>query len=58
MELQGTNMQNRPGSAWARTGALLLFLLTGILLLASLSSARSQQSSAFPLGVTHEVQRT
>ncbi len=58
MDFQGTNMQNRPGWAWARTGALLLFLLTGILLLASLSSARSQQSSVFPLGVTHEVQRT
>jgi len=35
--------------AWARTGALLLFLLTGVLLLASLSSVKSQHSEAsFP----------
>ncbi len=57
MDLQGTNMHNGPGWAWARTGALVLFLLTGILLLASLNTARSQDS-AFPPGVTQEVQRT
>jgi hypothetical protein len=57
MDLQGTNMHNGPGWAWARTGALVLFLLTGILLLASLSTARSQET-AFPPGVAHEVQST
>ena len=28
---------------WARTGALILFLITGILLVASLHDARSEQ---------------
>ena len=32
--------------AWARTGALLLFLLTGVLLVASLNSLKSQSSEA------------
>jgi hypothetical protein len=57
MDFQGTNMRNGPGWAWARTGALVLFLLTGILLLASLNTARSQ-GSQLPPSVTHEVQRT
>jgi hypothetical protein len=30
------------GAKWARTGALILFVVTGVLLVASLSTARSQ----------------
>jgi hypothetical protein len=30
--------------AWARTGALILFLITGALLIASLHDAKSEQS--------------
>lgn len=54
MDLHGAKVQNGPKWAWARTGALILFLLTGILLLASLNSARSQHmdggSHALPAG--------
>jgi hypothetical protein len=32
--------------AWARTGALLLFLLTGVLLLASLGALKSHRTDA------------
>ncbi len=42
MDLQGTKMREGPRWGWARTGALVLFLLTGILLLASLNGAHSQ----------------
>jgi hypothetical protein len=41
MDLQGAKTQNGPRWAWARTGALILFVLTGILLLASLNAVRS-----------------
>jgi hypothetical protein len=44
MDHHGAKAQNGPKWAWARTGALILFLLTGILLLASLNSARSQHA--------------
>ncbi len=42
MDFRGANSQNGPKWAWARTGALILFLVTGVLLLASLNTARSQ----------------
>jgi hypothetical protein len=48
-------MQNGPLWAWARTGALILFLVTGVLLLASLNAAHSQNSPAFLPGATDEV---
>ena len=55
MNLDGAKMQNGPWWAWARTGALILFLVTGVLLLASLNAARSQHSPAFPPGASDEV---
>ncbi len=58
MNLEGAKMQNGPWWAWARTGALILFLLTGILLLASLGTARSQNTSIFPTGAPHAVEAT
>jgi hypothetical protein len=45
MDLHGAKAQNGPRWAWARTGALILFLLSGVLLLASLTSARSQHAN-------------
>jgi hypothetical protein len=57
MNLEGTTMQNGPRWAWARTGALILFLLTGILLVASLSTARSQHAAHLAPGDTPTVQR-
>jgi hypothetical protein len=42
MDLEGMKAQDGPRWAWARTGALILFVLTGILLLATLNTARSQ----------------
>jgi hypothetical protein len=42
--------------AWARTGALLMFLLTGVLLLASLSSLKSQRSEAADFPGPHITQ--
>ena len=41
MDLEGAKTQSGPRPTWARTGALILFVLTGILLIASLSGARS-----------------
>ncbi len=55
MDLKGTNMQNGPHRAWARTGALILFLVTGILLLASLNTAKSQQSRHLAQSGTHQI---
>jgi hypothetical protein len=55
MNLDGAKMQNGPLWAWARTGALILFLVTGILLLASLNAAHSRQSPAFPPGALEPV---
>jgi hypothetical protein len=40
MDLQ--SLKSQYGAKWARTGALILFVVTGILLLASLTTARSQ----------------
>ena len=38
MDLQRSHL----GAKWARTGALILFVVTGVLLVASLTTARSQ----------------
>ena len=46
MDLHAAKGQQGSKWAWARTGALLLFLLTGVLLLASLSALKSQRSEA------------
>jgi hypothetical protein len=48
-------MQNPPRRAWARTGALLLFLLTRVLLLASLNQVRSEQTSPFTPGSASQL---
>jgi hypothetical protein len=45
MDLQTIKSHYGAKWAWARTGALILFLVTGILLVASLTTARSQQAS-------------
>jgi hypothetical protein len=42
MHLPTSKAHNGPRWAWARIGALILFLVTGVLLLASLHDARSQ----------------
>ncbi len=44
MDLQTIKAQYGAKWAWARTGALLFFLVTGILLLASLTTTRSHAS--------------
>jgi hypothetical protein len=41
MGLHEPKPERTPKVAWARTGALALFVLTGVLLLTSLSTARS-----------------
>jgi hypothetical protein len=43
MDLQNVIASYGAKWAWARTGALILFLVTGILLVASLTTARSHQ---------------
>lgn len=45
MHLQDSKAQNGPRWAWARIGALILFLVTGVLLLTSLHAARSQSGT-------------
>jgi hypothetical protein len=59
MDLEGAKTQSGPRPTWARTGALILFLLTGILLIASLSGARSAQLQQHP-GMTDalHIERT
>jgi len=47
MDLHGAKANSGPGWAWARTGAVVLFVLTGILLIASLSQAKSLKGAAF-----------
>jgi hypothetical protein len=58
MDFENIKAQKGGAWAWARTGALVLFLTTGILLIASLQSARSghiQASSAdLHLGFTSD----
>jgi len=58
MDLRGAKAQNGPKRAWARTGALILFLVTGILLVASLNSARSQASHPAGSDGTLQIERT
>jgi hypothetical protein len=41
MQLPNSKAHGGPRWAWARIGALILFLVTGVLLLASLRDARS-----------------
>jgi hypothetical protein len=42
MDYRAAKDHSGPKWAWARTGALIVFLVTGILLIASLHSARSE----------------
>lgn len=46
MDLQAAKAQSGAKWAWARIGALAFFLLTGILLLASLHMSQSQRVDA------------
>ena len=46
MDLHAAKGQQGSKWAWARTGALLLFLLTGVLLLASLGALKSHRADA------------
>jgi hypothetical protein len=46
MDLHAAKRQEGSKWAWARTAALLLFLLTGVLLLASLGALKSQRAEA------------
>ena len=50
MDYRAAKAQSAPRRAWARTGALILFLVTGVLLIASLHSAHSEQARR---GSTH-----
>jgi hypothetical protein len=52
MDLQTVKAQYGVHWAWARTGALILFLLAGMLLAVSLSAARKTASAdnPFPAG--------
>jgi hypothetical protein len=47
MDLNGAKASNGPGWAWTRTAAVVLFVLTGILLVASLSQAKSFNGMSF-----------
>jgi len=53
MDFQTIKSQEGAGWAWARTGALILFLVTGILLVATLTSAHSMPSPMFADGFAH-----
>ncbi|MGZ5823285.1 MAG: hypothetical protein ACXWJH_07145 [Hyphomicrobium sp.] len=44
MDLNAAKRHEGSKWAWARTGALLLFLLTGVLLLASLSGLKNHRA--------------
>jgi hypothetical protein len=46
MNLQTVKSHYGSKGAWARTGALILFLVTGILLVASLTTSRSHAAEA------------
>ncbi|KAB2940825.1 MAG: hypothetical protein K8F92_09270 [Hyphomicrobium sp.] len=46
MDLQTVKAHYGAKWAWARTGALILFLVTGILLVASLTTTRGHASGA------------
>lgn len=53
MDLHGNEAGSGPNWPWLRVGALALFLLTGVLMLASLNAARSYDVAALsaPAGV-------
>jgi len=46
MDLNAAKRQEGSKWAWARRGALLMFLLTGVLLLASLSGLKNHRADA------------
>ncbi len=50
MNLQDAKALDGARWAWVRTGALIFFLVTGILLVASLIAVRGQQESALANG--------
>jgi hypothetical protein len=56
MDLQAAKAQNRSRWTWARNGALLFFLLSGILLLASLGMVKGQRAQAEPAATPHQMQ--
>jgi hypothetical protein len=58
MDLEGAKTQSGPRLAWARTGALIFFVLTGILLIASLSGARSAHLQHPGITDTLHIERT
>ena len=52
MDLQAAGAKDGAHWAWARTGALVLFLLTAILLISTLSSAHSAPNARAQLDGT------
>jgi len=56
MDLQATGAKDGAHWAWARTGALVLFLLTAILLISALNSAQSSSNARAQLGATAQSQ--
>jgi hypothetical protein len=56
MDLFAAKGQQGSTWAWARIGALLLFLLTGVLLVASLKSLKTQSSEAGATFPAHHSQ--
>ena len=58
MDLEGMKAQDGSRWAWARIGALILFVLTGILLLATLNTARSQQPHDPVSAVAQQLDRS
>lgn len=56
MDLYAAREQQASKWAWARIGALLLFLLTGVLLVTSLSSLKTQNSEAGAISQMHHSQ--
>ncbi len=50
MDLQTIKGHGEAKWAWARAGALIFFLVTGILLVASLMALRAQQEAALTGG--------
>ena len=54
MDLYAAKGQQGSKWVWARIGALLLFLLTGVLLVTSLSSLKTQSSEAGAITPVHQ----
>lgn len=57
MDVEATSASDKAHWAWARTGALALFLVTAVLLITSLNAARSNEGSA-DLRFTTEAAQT